>query len=330
MAQVVTVDDLINDIRSMLDELNTLSIDDTRDILPALNRAQNYAASILAQDYEEPLLTMTEFSPTAGQSYYDIPEDAYESRIEKLEIVTTPNSAYQVKRVSFRDAHLYETTTTSAIPDAYMVQGNRYKLLPASNGTHTIRLWYPQQPMKMVKQQGRITSINTGTNSLFVDSIGSDITTETDNLNSYVHIIDAQTGDRKGTFQVKTISGNKITFKSTPTRSTVLNYTIDTDLASPTITTETIAEDDYISVVHGSCVPSLQRPFTNFFIQFAVAECTRKLGGNAETEEIILQKLEKQIKLLGTGQEATSRIKRTNKNWSTGYNGRSVRNRWVI
>ena len=51
-SQIIAVNDLIDEVRSMLDEDNRTSVSDTADILPALNRAQNYAANILSRHYE--------------------------------------------------------------------------------------------------------------------------------------------------------------------------------------------------------------------------------------------------------------------------------------
>ena len=40
-SQIITVNDLIDEVRSMLDEDNRTSLSNSADILPALNRAQN-------------------------------------------------------------------------------------------------------------------------------------------------------------------------------------------------------------------------------------------------------------------------------------------------
>ena len=86
MAISITVDDLIDQVRSLLDEDNIESVSDSADIIPALNRAQDYASNILARHYEAPLLKKVEITTVSGQEEYFIPEDAMEERIERVEV----------------------------------------------------------------------------------------------------------------------------------------------------------------------------------------------------------------------------------------------------
>jgi hypothetical protein len=326
MSQIITVDDLISQVRSLLDEDNRESVDDTIDIISALNRAQNYAANILSRHYESPLLTKQDVTTVSGQMEYDIPEDAFEQRIEKLE-ARINNTFYPLQRIDYRDISRYENKSSTSVPYYYVIVGTRYRIIPASNSAYPLRMWYLQDPMPLLKSQGRINTVNEAGNYVIVDDVGDDITTETDQLNSYVNIIDAQTGKRKATFQVKNVSGNRITFKSSPSRSTVLNISIDTDLTDlyindnsteprrnegPTVSVE---PDDYICIIKGSCVPFFKKPFSNFLVQYAVAEIRRKLGGPAELEQRILKELEEQVERSWVGRETTLRVKKTNGKW---------------
>lgn len=186
-----------------------------------------------------------------------------------------------------------------------------------------MRIWFLREPAPLVTGQGRINIVNTAGNYIVVDGVGSDLTTEADQLNSYVNIIDAQTGNRKASFQIKNISGTQISFKASPARSTVLNTTIDTDMSSLTINDATnegadivIEPDDFICILRGSCVPFFKKPFSNFLIQYAVAEIRRKLGGAAELEQQVLQKLEEQVERSWVGREQTLRVKKANDSWS--------------
>jgi len=325
VGQIITVDDLISEVRSMLDEDNRESVDDDNDILPALNRAQNYAANILARHYESPMLKKVDVSTTQAQKEYFIPEEAFEQRLEKVEVEIN-GFFYPMQRISYRDISLYEygNNSTTSVPYYYVVVGNRYRILPSSTGTYPLRIWYLQDPLRLVKQQGRINSVNTTDSYVIVDSVGSDLTTESDQLNSYVNVIDAQTGERKATYQIKNINGNRINFKTSPTRSSVLNLPVDTSLVTTNLQANqeantpdlSINPDDYISVIHGSCVPFFKQPFSNFLIQYAIAEIRRKLGGPADLEQRVLEKLEEQVERSWVGRESELRVTKKNNNWS--------------
>ena len=323
-SQIITVNDLIDEVRSMIDEDNRESVSDTTDILPALNRAQNYAANILSRHYESPMLVWDTVSPVSGQDEYAIPEDAFEQRLEKVEVKIN-DLFYPVKRISYRDISVYENPSNfSGYPSFYSVVGNRYRLLPRPNTSYNLRIWYLQEPPRLVKSQGRINIVNAANNYVIVDSIGSDLTTESDDLNSYVNIIDAQTGRRKASYQIQNISGNKITFKTSPTRSSVLNVSIDTSMTSLLVNSDSdnqgpdvsIEADDFVCIVKGSCVPFFKKPFSNFLVQYAIAEIRRKLGGPMDTEQQVLKDLEAQVERSWVGREQTLRVQKSNNIWN--------------
>jgi len=123
---------------------------------------------------------------------------------------------------------------------------------------------------------------------------------------------------------VKSINGNRITFKSTPTSTTRLGRTIATDMtmltdpdADPSTqdASITVDQDDYICNVRGSCVVTFARPVTNFLIQYAVAEMTRKLGGPADMEERVLKKFEDQVEHSWVGREQKLRVNKRSRHW---------------
>jgi len=304
----LTTTDLIEEVRSLLDESNRANVSDELDILPALNRAQDVAANILARHYEAPLLSYKSLQLTQGQSEYDIPEDAFEQRLEKCEVYIT-SVYYPVKRIDYRDITLYETPTRTNVPYYYAVIGTKFRLLPTPTAVYPLRIWYLKDPEVLVAPQGRLTIVNQAQNYIIVDSIGSDLTSAMDDLNSYVNLIDGQTGNIKATMQIQSIAGNKITFKSSPSRSTVLNKTISSAL------TDTIEQDDFICTIHGSCIPAFKKPFSNYLIQFAVAEIQRKLGGPADMELKVRDELEKLVERSWVGRENFLRVQKRNRNW---------------
>lgn len=304
----LTVDNLVDEVRSMLDESNTANLDDVKDILPALNRAQDYASNILARHYDAPLVTSVEVAPVAGQKDYDIPEGAFESRIEKVE-VNMNGLFYEVKRISYREGTNYESNVAQNTPYYYAVIGNKFRLYPAPTATYPLRVWYMQDPLPLVKPQGRITSINISSNYVMVDSAGEDLSTLMDELESYVNIVDGESGIVKGSLQIQSINGKRITFKTVPARTTVLGQTILA--AIPT----SVSPDDLICLAEGNCVPVLKKPFSNFLIQYAVAELTRKLGGAADMELRVKEELEKQVERSWVGREQELRVKKVSKQW---------------
>lgn len=313
------VDDLISDVRSLLDEENQAAVEDERDILPALNRAQDVAANILARHYEQPLLTYKVVQLEANQQEYDIPDDAFEQRLEKVEL-KNGIVYYPLEAISYRDITLFETTSKLNIPYFYCIVGNKYRIIPGPTNINQLRIWYLYDPLPLVTQQGRITLVNADENYVIVDGVGEDLTTEADQLNSYVNIIDGQSGTRKGSFQIKSIIDNKIVFKTSPMRSEVYNIPIDSEM-SELVNNENIAitvnPDDYLCVVKGSCIPVFKKPFSNFLVSYAVAELSAiKLGGEAGVVMSVKQDLEKIVEHSWVGRESTLVVKKKNPQWS--------------
>lgn len=316
--KVKLVDDLISDVRSLLDEENQAAVDDVRDILPALNRAQDFASNILARHYDDPMLVYKNVTLSSGQQEYDIPDDAFEQRLEKVEL-KNGQTFYPLERISYRNITLFETTSKINIPYFYCVIGNKYRLIPGPTNINSLRIWYLFDPLALVQQQGRITLVNATDNYVLVDEIGEDLTTESDQLDSYVNIIDGQSGVRKASFQIKSMTDNKITFKTTPSRISVLNIDINDDLAT-IVDNEglpvTVNQDDYVCIIKGSCIPFFKKPFSNYLIAYAVAELSViKLGGDATMIQQVKDDLEKQVEHSWVGRESTMVVKKKNPQW---------------
>ena len=81
----LTTNRLIEKVRQVIGEDNTSAIGDD-EILAALNRGQDQACSILARQYESPLLTYAVVEKIDGQSEYELPEDCFEDRLLKVEV----------------------------------------------------------------------------------------------------------------------------------------------------------------------------------------------------------------------------------------------------
>lgn len=303
------VDDLVSDVRSLLDEDNTVSVNDERDILPALNRAQLSVVNILTRKYNDPFVAHTTLQPLSGVSEYPIPEDAFEERLEKVEI-NRLGLFYEVKRIDFRDISAYENNSQTNIPYYYCIVADKIRLVPQPTGTYPLRLWYIKAPDSLVKSQGRVTLINASSNYLVVDNVGETLTTNMDELNSYINVVDGQSGVVKQTLQIQSIQGNKIYTKTSPTRSSVLNKTVSTAIDA------SVEQDDLVCVVSGSCVPRFRHAVSNYLVQFAVADLVRKLGGSTEVEEKVKADFEKFVEKQDHGRETSTRVRKVNRNWS--------------
>jgi hypothetical protein len=312
-----TVDNLVDEVRQQLDELNQDSVSTSGDILPSLNRASDYAFDILARKYPEPILKYSFMDFTSGVTEYDIPESVFEDRILKLETVLpvgTSNLAnyVEIQRISYSDVGNYDTGTISSFPRYYCIIGRKLMIVPQPSGEYQARVWQIRNPEKLVLPQGRVTLLNSPNNYVILDAAGSDLTTQSDSLKSYVNVVDGQTGEIKGTLQISSINSNKVTFRTVPTRSTVLNREVGGSLADIAI-----EQDDYLCGVEGICVPYFGTPTSNFLIQYAVAEITRKLGGQASTEEQILDKFEKQVEKTWVGRQTSLRVKKRSGSWNS-------------
>ena len=312
MARILyTVQNMVDEVRSLTDEENRDSLNTENDILPILNRAQDYAFDIYARRYPEPILGYQSLDLVSGTQEYDIPENVFEDRVLKIE-VAIPNGTYrEVGQIAYSDLTAYESNGRSAVPSYFAIIGRKLRFVPMPSGIYNARLWYLRNPERLILPQGRITTVNTGSNYVLVDTIGDALTTESDQLESYVNVIDGQTGEIKGSLQIQTLSDNRITFRTTPLRSTVLNRTISAmaDL--------TIAADDYICLITGTCVPYYGRPTTNFLIQYAAADVAMKLGGDTNTTTALLDRFEKQLEKTYSGRQNTMRIQRKSRLWSS-------------
>lgn len=309
-----TTDDLVVGVRSLLDESNQDSVDTVTDILPSLNRALQYGMDILARKYPEPLLKHSTLVLVAGQAEYSIPEDCFEDRLLKVEIAIPGGGGAtyrKVERISYRDISDYESSITTNLPIYYCVIGRNIRLLSTPSGTYSARVWYLTEPEQLVLPQGRLTHIGSNLQYVVLDTAGESLSTESDQLASYVNLINGQTGQVRATLQISSVVEDKITFRTVPLRTSVLGRTVTGVLPLDT------RQDDYLCSVVGSCIPAPASPLGNFLIEYCVAEMTGKLGGDRTTEEQILDKFEKQLERIWVGRERQMRVQKKSEKWGT-------------
>lgn len=324
--RLYTVQNLVDEVRSLVDESNQDAVSDVSDILPALNRAQDYATEVLAKHYEDPLL-VNETINIAASAELDLPENMYSDRLEKVEFAEGNGRFWEIQRISYRDITYYETPSANvSVPTYYAVIGRKIRFVPQPNGVYDVRLWYIRQPEELVLPQGRITRVDSANNRVTVDAVGSGLSTEIDELESFVNVIDGQTGEVKATLQVKTITNNSIVFKSSlgsnpllDSDGKILNRTISTDIAAlfkSDGTTLRIEPNDYLCSITGTCVPYFARPAGNFLIQYAYADIKgSKLDGEEGIARQVLEKFEQQIERTWAGRESTLRVKKRSSAW---------------
>jgi hypothetical protein len=326
---LITVDRLVEEVRSLTNEINQDSLQTERDILPALNRAQEHMMAILSKHYPEPYLREHTFDTKNGQAKYAIPEDAWSDQVTKVSMLAPNNNyRYEVERAKYRDATKFRADSRPNTPYYYIIHGRFIEFIPAPSGTYDGLMWYLKAPERLVLQQGRITLVDAPNNRIKVDAIGSNLSTETDSLQSWVNIIDGQTGEIKATCQIKSTSGTQdLVFKSN-TDDTILNRTVTKDLTTVLDIDGNLAiqKNDYICSVEGTCVPYFFQPAKNFIISHAAADCGRAIGVPSDSMYRERDKFEKEIQDTWTGREASLKIKNNSPHWSLQrYVGRTRR-----
>lgn len=311
MARRLTTSNLVAEVRSLIDENDQNSVDTLLDILPSLNRAQDTAADILSRAYQSPLLAYTTQALHNGQQEYPIPRDAFEQKLEKIEVQIQNGLFNPLKRQSYRDATLLETTAHTSIPMFYSEIGDVYRLYPSPTGAYPLRVWYLRDPPPLVLEQGTIVQApNLAGNYINVDAVGSQLTTNSASTASYVNFVDGTTGNIKGTCQLHSVSNNRLTFKTVPTRALVLDRIVAGSLPTD------LAADDLICTVDGTCVPLLKKPFSNYLIQMAASELLNtKLGMQSELAEKMRGEMERYVKESWAGREVYLRIRSANPHW---------------
>lgn len=299
--------ELVNQVRGQIDEFNQDSVTDEQ-ILDALNRGQRAVASIMMRKYAAIFARLSTLSTISGDNEYEMPRDIYGQNILKVEL-EQGSVIWQVKHISYKDRHPYVITSQVTRPYYYDIIGHKIRLYPKPQGDLTIYLHYSGKPETLVPVQGQINYVDTVNNTIILDEMGQNITTESDKRNSYLSIIDHVTGDVKGTLQVATVTPGikQVKFKSTGvTRTTVLDKTISTSLPTD------ISVDDYVCTVHGTAVPQIPEAYQNYLIQYATSEIRRRFGEPVQEELVVLQNLEKELHKVWAGRETSMRVSKVN------------------
>jgi hypothetical protein len=314
MSRLMTVRDLVDEVRSLLDEENEDTIRDVEDIIPSLNRAYNKAWETISDSYPEPILQLTDSISVTTQEY-TLPENLFEDKIKRIEWKSSNGELIKADRINYSDLWKYEITGSLNAPNMYAIYGRTVRFIGVPNGNYTMRLWALKEPERLVLPDGRITRTGTSGGDTFfsITEVNEDFDPEAGDLDSYINVIDGQTGEYKATYQVKSYSSNRVILRNTSDRSTVLNRTV-----TGGATYSTINIDDYICHVKGSCIPQLFHTCYNFIVQYSLAELKRnKLGMPYDIDSQLVQGFEKDLKDTFMGREQAAKIQKTNVWWKS-------------
>ena len=315
---MLNVSDLIVRVREKTDEENTTTVADST-IIRSLNEAQRNLVRIAARQYDQIFITNTTLT-SDSDGFATIPEDAFDRRLEFLEIEVGQGITRKLLREKPGRVPDYRTSTSFQYPYAYTTTQNKIQLLPAPSGPITITAWYTKRPGSLGTSQGRILSI--GSSTLVVDAVGSSIGTGVDDLSAFVTVVDSTTGLPKGSYQLASVDSttNTLTIKeSSLDRTAVAGNTLSTTLDS------TIEQDDYVCVVGTTAVLELLSDYSDYIIQSAVVDIRRGLREETNPDYSYLKDLERELETLWSGRDLDARVTRRNPHW--GRRGRSRRGR---
>lgn len=320
----LTTLDLISDVRSLIDETTDEAAHDVTDILAALNRAQNEAVAMICNQYDDILATSKSYTYsdiTSGSVPF--PENTLEDRIQKVEVKVSGGYWCSLIPYSYRDAARLELPTTATYVHGYYTKEKRLHLLPqtiSSANLSELRVWYSKEPDKLVKPLATVSAVSsTAVPYVHITDSSVDFVSTATNTDSYVNVVDGETGNVKCTLQIASKVGDRLTFRTSPQRSSVFGRTVSSAL--PTSSTanpdQEIKPDDYICSAEGTCVPFMKGVYSNFLTQSAALDIKRKLG-DAEVLPVELQlkdNFAKYVKGLWAGRQNNQRIRSTNDNW---------------
>lgn len=304
------VDSIIEEVRLICGESNVGGVEDAL-ILRLLNSAQEEAAQLLSRMYPEPLLTYIDIPLTASPDY-SIPENCFEGRVLKCEVITSTSSgAYPMTRRDYNDDIIsaYSSVSTSQIPEAWIQIGttNSVRVFPVPYAGATLRMWYCKKPDDLVVSQGKIKSLPSGGVSIELDALGEDITSNQDEDGSHLSVIDGQTGTRKAILEVSSVSTTTrvVTFNLTPLTTVIEGEPV----VAPDFTTQKIAVGDYVCLAPYTCLPSIRAPLIRYIVQYATAMVQTQLGADHAVQFQMLQKLQKFVESMDTGKQSHRRVK---------------------
>jgi hypothetical protein len=303
------VDEMLAAVRQLSDEDNTSDIADS-DILGSLNRGQQRLVRMAAKRYEPMFMRESTITSFSGREA-TLPDNSYALTINTVDI-SESGTYFRVYPAPIRSMTELETGTTSR-PQYFAVRGNKLLLYPTPAAGTTLRLRYQIRPPKLVGNQGRITSYDSVNNYLYLDAIGTELTTSIAELKAFINIVDSSTGLLKSTLQISAIdtAQKRLTIKTSGlNRTTVFGNTVDVALPAD------IEYDDYVCIADGTCVPTLVSDYSDYLIQYAVVETLNRLGIPAQEANVRLKELEDDVSTMWAGRPVSIQVAQFNRHWN--------------
>lgn len=311
------VDNLILQAREMLDEANTTDVSDA-EILRAMNRGLKRLNRIATRKQpaffkREVTFALTDFT----SNYITLPEASFGLIVNEVHAIVN-GIAYQIEYATSMKTANIETGATASIGSYYTIRGDKLYIYPTPNSSSTTyRVRYQLRMPTLVKQQGRIVTVDTDNEILTLDALGSDLTTSIDDLKAFINVIDGTTGDIKETYQVASIdtSAKTLSLKtSSLDRSTVFGRTVSTAIGT------TIAQDDYVTIANGTCIATFVKDYDDYLIAHAVLDVKRSKGEDTNAEYAHFKEVEKDIEKMWTGRPSKMRVSKRNQHWGGSSN----------
>jgi hypothetical protein len=326
------VDNLVSEVRSLMGERNTDgAISDVEDVLPALNAGLVNASSILARAYPDNLIGNTLQSMSASTNTYGLPEDILENKVLKIEIAIQRGGSgsgifQEITRVKATELSRYDLVQAVSIPSVWALTGDGIVVAPTQNSSFPIRIWYCKTPPALAVNWGRITQVNEISTSVRVDAINEEISTDVTSLDSYVSIIDGQTGKVKGVLQVSsTVDGTLplITFRTSRAPSEI--QSIDSQAVLVSLVGLGVEAGDYLCAAPNTCICTLREPVSSYITRYAAITLNEPLGNDNQVLLKLESDFEKNVSKQWIGQENTARIGVRNGAWGGSSNRRRIR-----
>jgi hypothetical protein len=309
------VDALVLEVRDVVDENNTADLTD-EELLRFLNRAQKKLARLIAR--HAPDLFKREVTlASLGSAGVKVPDLSLGFTV--TDVATQSGSTwYPATRRSLKEMTEWDAGQSGNLPLWYSCFGRSLKFYPTSTAGTIHRVRYQYRPPDLVKSLGRVTAFaeagaGGSTVTVTLDAVSSTLSTNIDNLEAFVNIVDGLTGEIRATLQISNIntSEKRLTFKSSSLDRTVV-HGLDVSSALPS----GIAKDDYICKAEGVCIPLLFQDYDDYLVAHAATEVKKKLGESVQEDQANLSGLEEDLRLAWSGREAHKRVTRHSKFWS--------------
>ena len=318
MADIVTVADLVEEIREQSDEMNVAAKSDDA-IVRVINRGQRWIAAQLARGYRKPLVARTTLVTTNYDSSngIEMPRDAFEDRIVQV-YANTPVTPTKIEERDETQVSAFEYKQSVPIPQFWYIRGRNIITVPPMQSTYNLLVDYVRQPDPCVLPLGRVSEwdATSGAWLSVADLDTTQLSTTTDSLASFINIVDGLTGRIKCTLQVSSISSTKLNLRAVPTYTEVYGRTVSTSFAALLNTAQTITADDYACLAKGTCVPQFGLGLLTYLVEYSVAAIGRSLGdAMTQISDAIKKDAKEQAEQQGAGRPNTLRVKNRSRVW---------------